>query len=186
MKPARHSLTRWSCTNYGGARRPESQVGMVKRKISKGAECPVARSLDVIGDRWSLLIVRNAFDGMSRFSEFRKDIGLSKSILATRLRSLVANGILEITQRTDGSAYQEYVLTVKGRGLFHIVVGLRQWGEDHLLRPGEAHSVMIDTQKGLPIRRLELRSEDGRLLLNSSNTVIKKVPDLSVPKGRRK
>jgi DNA-binding HxlR family transcriptional regulator len=152
----------------------KGKIGMVNRKSPKGAECPVARSLDVIGDRWSLLIVRNAFDGMSRFSEFHKDLGLSKSILATRLRSLVANGILEIAAGTDGSAYREYILTVKGRGLFHIVVGLRQWGEDHLFRPGEPHSVMIDTKRGRPIRRLELRSEDARLLLDSSNTVVKK------------
>ncbi len=153
----------------------KGKIGMVKRKTPKGEECPVVRSLGVIGDRWSLLIVRNAFDGMRRFSEFQKDLGLSKSILATRLRALVANGILEIAPGTDGSAYQEYVLTVKGRGLFHIVVGLRQWGEDHLFRPGETHSVMIDTKRGRPIRRLELRSEDGRLLLDSSNTVIEKV-----------
>jgi DNA-binding HxlR family transcriptional regulator len=123
---------------------------------------------------------------MSRFSEFQKDLGLSKSILATRLRSLVANGILEIAPGTDGSAYQEYFLTVKGRGLFHIVVGLRQWGEDHLFRSGETHSVMIDTKRGRPIRRLELRSEDGRLLLDSSNTAVKKVPHLSSSEDRRK
>ena len=64
----------------------------MKRTSLKGAECPVARSLDVIGDWWSLLIIRDAFDGMRRFGEFQKSLGVSKGILATRLRDLVAAG----------------------------------------------------------------------------------------------
>jgi hypothetical protein len=75
---------------------------------------------------------------------------------------------------SDGTAYQEYVLTKKGRGLFIVVVGLRQWGEEYLYKRGEAHSVMIDTHNGKPVGKLELRAHDGRLL-GPSDTVVKKV-----------
>lgn len=101
----------------------------MKRKSLEDAPCPVARTLDVIGDWWSLLIVRDAFDGVRRFSEFQKGLGMAKNILSTRLRTLVAQGILEIAPASDGSAYQEYILTDKGRALFPVIVGLRQWGK---------------------------------------------------------
>lgn len=86
-------------------------------------------------DRWSLLIVRDAFDGIRRFSEFQRNLGLAKNILSSRLRELVAHDILEILPGADGSAYHEYALTPKGRDLFVILVSLRQWGEEHLFRP---------------------------------------------------
>lgn len=117
---------------------------MVKRTSFEEAACPVARSLDAIGDGWSLLIVRDAFDGLRRFGEFQKNLGMAKNILSDRLRTLTAHGILEAAPASDGSAYQEYVLTEKGRGLFPVIVGLRQWGEDHYYGPREAHSELID------------------------------------------
>jgi DNA-binding HxlR family transcriptional regulator len=149
---------------------------MVKRKSLEGAECPVARSLDAIGDWWSLLIVRDAFEGMRRFGEFQKSLGVAKNILTARLRTLVAQGILELAPASDGSAYQEYVLTPKGRGLFLVMIGLRQWGEDYCYEPGEAHSVIVDRESGQPVRRLELRSEDGQVL-NAADIVVRRVSD---------
>jgi DNA-binding HxlR family transcriptional regulator len=137
---------------------------MVKRRSLAGARCPVARSLDAIGDWWSLMIVRDAFDGMRRFGEFQKSLGAAKNILAARLRTLIAQGVLQAVPASDGGAYQEYVLTEKGRGLFPVVVALRQWGEDHCFQPGEPRSVLIDAAQGRPVRRIELRAEDGRLL----------------------
>ncbi|AUG03085.1 MULTISPECIES: winged helix-turn-helix transcriptional regulator [Pseudomonas] len=137
---------------------------MVKRTSLEGAECPVARSLDAIGDWWSLLIIRDAFDGIRRFSEFQRNLGMAKNILAARLRTLVAHGIFEVLPASDGSAYQEYVLTQKGNGLFNLIIGLRQWGEAYFYEAGEAHSLMVDREQGQPLRPLELRSADGRLL----------------------
>ncbi|WP_339528412.1 helix-turn-helix domain-containing protein [Pseudomonas mucidolens] len=137
---------------------------MVKLSRFESAECPVARSLDAIGDGWALLIIRDAFDGIRRFGEFQRSLGVAKNILATRLRSLVTHGILEIAPASDGSAYQEYVLTEKGRGLFAVIIGLRQWGEAFFYTEGEAHSVMVDREQGQPLRALQLRSADGRLL----------------------
>jgi len=145
---------------------------MVKRTSHRKAKCPVARPLDAIGDWWSLLIVRDAFEGLRRFGEFQKNLGLAKNILAARLRNLVAHGILETVPASDGSAYQEYVLTEKGRGLFPLLVALRQWGEDFFFRSEESHVQLVDRKRGQPVRRLELRSQDGRLL-GPSDTVVK-------------
>lgn len=125
------------------------------------AECPVARTVDVVGDRWSLLIVRDVFDGIRRFSALQRSLGLARNILTDRLRNLVEQGILEIRPASDGTAYHEYALTEKGSDLFNILVALRQWGEQHLFAEGEPHSVLLGVESGLPIRRLELRDADG-------------------------
>jgi DNA-binding HxlR family transcriptional regulator len=147
---------------------------MVKRASLSDADCPVARTLDVIGDWWSLLIVRDAFDGIRRFGDFQKSLGVSKGILASRLRELVKLGIFATAPASDDSAYQEYVLTEKGDALFPIVVGLRQWGEAHCFRPNERHSVLVDNENGRPIARLEVKSRAGRQL-RSLDTSVKKV-----------
>lgn len=136
----------------------------MKRKSFREAECPVARSLDAIGDWWSLLIVRDAFDGIKRFSEFQQNLGIAKGMLTTRLRDLVEAGVLNLAPASDGSAYREYVLTDKGRNLFLVIVALRQWGEDHLYREDEKHSVLVDADVRNPVSRLTLYSADGRQL----------------------
>jgi DNA-binding HxlR family transcriptional regulator len=146
---------------------------VVKRTSLEDAECPVARSLDTIGDWWSLLIVRDAFDGVRRFSDFQKGLGVSKGILTTRLRDLVARGVLKMAPASDGSAYQDYVLTGKGHELFPVIVALRQWGQDHCFRPGERHSVLVENTTGVPLARLEVRSRSGRTLTPADTTVRK-------------
>jgi len=128
------------------------------------AQCPVARALEVLGDRWALMILRDAFDGLRRFSEFQKNLGLAKNILATRLKLLLESGLLQLQPASDGSAYKEYVLTDKGRSVFPIVVGLRQWGERFLFEPGEARSELIDSASGKPIETLLVRAQDSRVV----------------------
>lgn len=147
---------------------------LVKRTSLTQADCPVARALDTIGDWWSLLIIRDAFDGTRRFGEFQKSLGVAKGILSTRLGSLVNAGVLQLVPASDGSAYREYALTEKGRGLFHVVVGLRQWGEAHLFAPGEPHSQMVDVAAEQPVGALEFHSADGRLL-GWEDVVVRKV-----------
>jgi len=137
---------------------------MVKRTSHKDVACGVARPLDAIGDGWSLLIVRDAFDGLRRFGEFQRSLGLAKNILSTRLRNLVEHGILETVQPDDGGAHLEYQLTEKGRALFPTLVALRQWGEDYFFEQGEAHVRLVDRKRGQPVRRIEVRAQDGRVL----------------------
>ncbi|MDY0748697.1 helix-turn-helix domain-containing protein [Paucibacter sp. R3-3] len=147
---------------------------MVKRTSQKDSHCGVARPLDAIGDGWSLLIVRDAFDGLRRFGEFQKNLGLAKNILSARLRHLVAHGVMEAVPAADGSAHQEYVLTEKGLGLLPLLVALRQWGEAFFFEPDEAHVLLVDRKKGRPIPKLEVRADDGRIL-GPGDTVVQHV-----------
>ena len=151
---------------------------MVKRTSFEGAECPIARSLEVIGDWWSLLIIRDALLGMRRFGEFQKNLGLAKNILAVRLRALVDSGILKTVPASDGSAYREYALTPKGQGVFPILVALRQWSEEFDDTPQQIGTILVDVKKREPVRKLELRSQDGRVL-TLSDTALK-------PRGKRR
>ncbi|TFW37082.1 transcriptional regulator [Pseudomonas putida] len=128
------------------------------------AQCPVARALEVLGDRWALMILRDAFDGLRRFSEFQKNLGLAKNILTSRLKLLVESGLLMTQPASDGSAYKEYVLTDKGRSVFPVVVGLRQWGERFLFEAGEARSELVDDVTGQALEILQVRGQDGRVL----------------------
>ena len=145
---------------------------MAKRISHKDSMCGVARPLDAIGDWWSLLIVRDAFDGLRRFGEFQKSLGLAKNILSARLRNLVAHGILDTIPASDGGPYQEYVLTQKGQGLFPLLVALRQWGEDFFFEPNEPHVTLVDRATKLPVRRLELRAQDGRMLMAEDTVIV--------------
>lgn len=135
---------------------------MVKRTSMDNAACPIARTLDAIGDWWSLLIVREAFGNVRRFNEFQKRLGLAKNILSARLRDLVAEGILEMQPASDGSAYQEYVLTKKGKRLVTVMIALWQWGEENLFEPGEVATRLLDKDSRQPLRKLELQTADGR------------------------
>jgi DNA-binding HxlR family transcriptional regulator len=152
-------------------------MAMVKRTSFENAECPVARSLDSLGDWWSLLIIRDALLGKRRFSEFQKSLGLAKNILTVRLRALVDHGILKTAPASDGSAYQEYLLTPKGRGVFPVLVALRQWSEEFDDRPEEIATLLVDREKGRPVRKLELRAHDGRML-RDGDTALKPNPNL--------
>jgi DNA-binding HxlR family transcriptional regulator len=137
----------------------------MRRKPLSAAACPIARSLDVIGDWWSLLLVRDALRGSTRFSEFQKSLGVSRNILTRRLRALVEQGVLETAPAADGTAYQEYRLTEKGRRLHHVLVALGQWGLESLPpQPGVPRMVLVDREKHQPVPRLEVRAADGRLL----------------------
>jgi DNA-binding HxlR family transcriptional regulator len=147
---------------------------MPSRQSINDEPCPVARAADIVGDRWSLLIVRDAFDGTCRFSDFQRSLGMARNILSGRLRKLVDAGVLETREASDGTAYQEYVLTPQGRSLFPVVVALRQWSEEHLFKHGERHSELIDTRTGKRIPFMAPTAKDGSVLA-SDMTVVRKV-----------
>ncbi|QIL83531.1 helix-turn-helix transcriptional regulator [Diaphorobacter sp. HDW4A] len=146
----------------------------VSTSTDANVTCPVARSVDLVGDRWSLLIVRDAFDGVRRFSDFQRGLGVARNILSDRLRKLIEAGILELQTASDGTSYQEYVLTTKGESLFPVVVALRQWGERHLFAKGERHSLLIDKRTGKPVAQMLPRSGDG-VVVPAGRTEVRKV-----------
>jgi DNA-binding HxlR family transcriptional regulator len=135
--------------------------GSMRRTSLKTANCPVARSLDVIGDWWSLLIVRDAFRGLRRFGQFRNSLGLARNILTVRLRGLVADGILRLAPTADGSAYQDYVLTQKGRDLLPVLVALRQWGMKNFPDGGPWDTELVDRDTGRTVQGVALQADDG-------------------------
>ncbi|MFI6585264.1 winged helix-turn-helix transcriptional regulator [Embleya sp. NPDC050493] len=123
--------------------------------------CPVARTVDLLGDKWSLLIIRDAFDGVRRFGQFQRSLGVAKNILSIRLRTLVDAGVLSSEPASDGSSYREYVLTDRGRELFDLIISLRQWGEHHTVVRGEQYAPLIDHATGEPLGRLTYVRPDG-------------------------
>lgn len=147
---------------------------MTNSTLLKDEPCPVARCVNIIGDRWSLLIVRDAFDGMRRFKDFQQSLGVARNILSDRLKKLVDAGVLEMQDASDGTAYQEYVLTTKGESLFPVVVALRQWGEHNLFESGERHSLLIDKNTGQQIPFMAPIRQDGKVL-RSSDTQVQKI-----------
>lgn len=147
---------------------------MARRSKDPAQPCPVARSVDLIGERWALLIVRDAFDGICRFGDFQRSLGMARNILADRLRLLVEAQILALRPAADGSAYQEYALTEKGEQLFPLLLALRQWGERHLFAPGEAHSRLLDRRTGKPVPAMLPRDSAGRPL-KPRQTLVRKL-----------
>ena len=165
----------------------------MRHKSFKTNLCPVARSLDTIGEWWSLLIVRDALCGIRRFSDFQKSVGLAKNILSARLKKLVACGIMEHVPASDGSAYQEYALTQKGRELLPVIVALRQWGESYLFSHGEKRFQVLDKRTRNPRADWKCTTRKGKslrptiwnwLLLRIERTFTASNPPLSPERNR--
>lgn len=131
--------------------------------------CPVARTLDLVGDRWILLIVREAMEGPATFTELRRQLGIARNILSDRLHRLVERGIL--TTSPSGKRHV-YALTEAGQDLFTVIVALRQWGERHAFAEGEPRSHLTDTQ-GREIAELHPRSQDQNLLSAATTRVVR-------------
>ena len=104
---------------------------MLKRDYT-GQVCSVARALELVGERWTLLIVRDAFLGLRRFDEFQRSLGIARNVLADRLNRLVEEGILERVPYSEHPPRYEYRLTRKGRDLNVALTALRQWGDEYL------------------------------------------------------
>lgn len=124
----------------------------------------MARALGVIGQWWSLLIIREAFTGVTRFDDFQRRLGISRNALADRLRSLVDAGVLTRRSIAPGQSREEYVLTPMGDGLLPIIVALRQWGDRWLFADEDLPADMVDTEQGDVLPALEIRAADGRSL----------------------
>jgi DNA-binding HxlR family transcriptional regulator len=110
-------------------------------------ECPLSATLGLVGDWWTLLILHDAFDGYSRFDQFQENLGISSSLLTSRLKQLVASGLLERRQYQTNPPRYEYVLTELGRSLRPVIVILAAWGNARLA-PDERSMVLVDAETG--------------------------------------
>ena len=134
------------------------------RRRFEDEDCSVARSLEVLGDWWTLLIVREAFFGARRFADFEAALDISKNILTRRLAHLCAHGVLErVDAGTHGPRY-EYALTAMGKDLATVMTALRQWGDRWVVGAGHESLLAVDRRTGRPIPRLRIVGEDGEPL----------------------
>lgn len=122
------------------------------KKISfESTPCPIARSLGRVGEWWSILILRDAFHGLSKFDEFQQSLGLSPTLLTRRLKFLVESGILHKQQYQARPVRYEYLLTERGKDFFPVLVTLFHWGNTHLAYDGIA-AELVDRRSGKPIQ----------------------------------
>lgn len=118
--------------------------------------CSLARALGAVGDWWTLLILRQAFFGTRRFSDFQRSLGIARNILATRLDALTRNGVLT----RDGTTRRPlYALTAKGEELLPAMVALMQWGDKW--ESGNNPPVLLGDDGGRPLQKIALSSQDG-------------------------
>jgi len=114
--------------------------------------CSIAKTLDVVGEWWTLLIVRDALRGTRRFDDFQASLGLARSVLTARLRKLTEAGILDRQQYSQHPPRYEYRLTDKGRALFPVIVALMQWGDDWEQEPAGPPTVLVHDTCGQVIQ----------------------------------
>jgi DNA-binding HxlR family transcriptional regulator len=119
----------------------------MQRTSLSGAECPMAASLDQVGDWWSMLILRDAFDGYSRFDEFERSLGIAPNMLTRRLKSLVAAGVLERQPYQERPVRYAYVLTPRGRQFLPVLLALNAWGSA-VMDPDERTVVVVEAETG--------------------------------------
>ncbi len=114
--------------------------------------CSIARALEIIGDRWTILILRDAFRGVRRYDELRTDLGIARPVLSDRLKRLVAHGVLQKVRYQDHPPRYEYRLTTMGVELSPILVALMRWGDRHL-SDGGAPTVLVHEPCGHPLEQ---------------------------------
>lgn len=126
--------------------------------------CPVARVLNIFGDNWTWLIIREAFYGATRFKEFERNTGIAKNLLSSRLNTLVEQGIFEKIDIGEKGTRFSYKLTEKGKDLRTMLYAMLQWGNEHLYGEGEEAVLLKDKNTGQVIKKMALLSDDGRSL----------------------
>lgn len=124
-------------------------------------DCSIARTLDLVGSWWSLLIIREAMMGVSRFSEFERSLGIAKNTLADRLAHLVEAGILQKVTSDKGIKYKEYVLTEKGADLAPVMMALAQWGDKWSAHPDGPSFKFTNATSGEELQRIWPRHATG-------------------------
>ena len=126
--------------------------------------CSVAQALNLVGDWWTLLVIREAFLGVRRFADFHDHLGIARNILADRLRKLVANEILSREPKGSGDRRYEYRLTEKGRDLWPVLTALRLWGDRWIYGPGKEPLIVRDRDRGAVVTQLLPADAAGRPL----------------------
>lgn len=136
----------------------------MRRKTFAHMNCSVARALEVVGEWWSMLILREAFMGTRRFRDFQRNLGIARNILTARLRKLVLQDVLCRVPGADTSRHYEYRLTEKGRALFPVITALRQWSDRWVVGPEKTPVRAIEIASGDDIAEIKVMNSQGRAL----------------------
>src|SRR6202023_2500626 len=123
--------------------------------------CPIARSLERVGEWWSILILRDALHGTTRFDEFQKSLGIAPNMLTRRLNALVEAGLLERRRYSERPPRDEYLLTERGRDFRPVLWSLLAWGNKHFAPEG-ASVLLVDSETGLPADPVLVDRASGR------------------------
>lgn len=138
-------------------------MGEVREPLRELIECGLPQALEVMGERWSFMILRASFNGLKHFEEFLSELGIARNILSNRLAKLVENGILKREPCADDRRKIEYRLTEKGFDLLPAMVALRQWGQRYGTEMQE-NPVLVDERDRLPVGPVSILAHDGRIL----------------------
>jgi DNA-binding HxlR family transcriptional regulator len=136
----------------------------MQRKSFEGMSCPIARSLERVGEWWSILILRDAFAGLSRFDEFQKSLGIAPTMLTRRLNGLVEAGLLERHRYSERPPRDEYRLTPRGTDFRPVLIALLAWGNRHFAPEGET-VMIVETETRKPVEPMLVDRDTGRPLL---------------------
>lgn len=164
----------------------------MKRKSVAHMQCPIARSVERVGDWWSILILRDALHGFTRFDQFQESLGIAPNMLTRRLNALVSTGLLERRLYNEHPPRQEYVLTECGRDFRPVILSLLAWGNRHFAPEGhsvvimdtktatEADPVLVDRSSGKPVTDSRFRMAAGP----AAKARIRRRYEWSVPDAR--
>jgi DNA-binding HxlR family transcriptional regulator len=126
--------------------------------------CSLARTIDILGDKWTMMLVRDAFFGVSRFSDFKTRLGVAPTVLVERLQSLCDCGIFVRQQERPDVERFSYRLTEKGQDLFPTLIAMMQWGDKWIFGPGQEPLQILDKQKRAPIQFIAVQAQTGAVL----------------------
>ncbi len=136
-------------------------MGKLREPLDDVVACGLPQALEVMGERWSFMILRAAFNGLCHFEEFLSALGIARNILSNRLSKLVGNGILKRETCPDDRRKVEYRLTEKGLDLLPALLALKQWGEKYTMEM-PSNPVLVDSRDWLPIGPIAIHAHDGR------------------------
>jgi DNA-binding HxlR family transcriptional regulator len=136
----------------------------MKRSSFESMNCSLARSLEIVGEWWTFLIIREAMWGTSRFDDFHKRLGIARNILTTRLARLEEHGIVHRRPTAESARIYDYVLTEKGWDLFTSIVSLMQWGDRWIHTKAGPPIQFFDSASGKQIQNVSVRSVKGKSL----------------------
>jgi len=139
-------------------------MGEMREPLRELIDCGLPQALEVMGERWSFMILRASFNGLHHFEEFLSELGIARNILSNRLAKLVEHGILKREPCADDRRKIEYRLTAKGFDLLPAMIALRQWGQKYGAEMVTEDPVLVDERDRLPIGLVSILSHDGRIL----------------------